>query len=74
MAKRKTLIQIESNGEWTMYTGLDNGKPLSMIGRYKGHAEPVGKALDLAYLHQKYGKTTNITINTRTQKEMIACG
>ena len=74
MAKRKTLIQIESNGEWTMYTGLDNGKPLSMIGRYKGHAEPVGKALDLAYLHQKYGKTTNITTNTRTQKEMIACG
>ena len=74
MAKRKTLIQIESNGEWTMYTGLDNDKPLSMIGRYKGHAEPVGKALDLAYLHQKYGKTTNITINTRTQKEMIACG
>ena len=73
MTKRKTLIQIEENGEWTMYTGLDNGKPLSMIGRYDSHEEPVGKALDLAYLHQKYGKTTSITINTRTTKEMIAC-
>ena len=72
MTKRKTLIQIEDNGEWTMYTGLDNGKPLSMIGRYNGYGEPVGKALDLAYLHQKYGKTTAITINTRTTKEMSA--
>ena len=73
MTKRKTLIQIEENGQWTMYTGLDNGKPLSMIGRYDSHEEPVGKALDLAYLHQKYGKTTAITINTRTTKEMSAC-
>ena len=73
MTKRKTLIQLENNGEWTMYTGLDNGKPLSMIGRYDSHDEPVGKALDLAYLHQKYGKTTNITINTRTTKEMLTC-
>jgi hypothetical protein len=73
MAKRKTLIQIENNGEWTMYTGLDNGEPLSMIGKYNSYEEPVGKALDLAYLHQKYGKTTNITINTRTHEEMMTC-
>ena len=73
MTNRKTLIQIEDNGEWTMYTGLDNGEPLAMIGRYDSHEEPVGKALDLAYLHQKYGKTTNITINTRTHEEMMAC-
>ena len=70
MIKRKTLIQIEENGQWTMYTGLDNGEPLSMIGIYTSHEEPVGKALDLAYLHQKYGKTTSITINTRTTKAM----
>lgn len=70
MTKRKTLIQREDTGKWTMYTGLDNGKPLAMIGIYNSHEEPVGKALDLAYLHQKYGKTTSITINTRTTKEM----
>ena len=70
MTKRRTLIQIENNGKWTMYTGLDNGKPLAMIGIYDSHEEPVGKALDLAYLHQKYGKTTAITINTRTTREM----
>ena len=52
MTKRKTLIQIEENGQWTMYTGLDNGEPLSMVGVYDSHEEPVGKALDLAYLHQ----------------------
>lgn len=70
MTKRKTLIQREDTGKWTMYTGLDNGKPLAMIGIYDSHEEPVGKALDLAYLHQKYGKTTAITINTRTTREM----
>ena len=72
MTKRKTLIQREDTGKWTMYTGLDNGEPLSMVGVYDSHEEPVGKALDLAYLHQKYGKATSITINTRTTKEM-AC-
>jgi hypothetical protein len=70
---KKTLIQIEENGQWTMYTGMDNGEPLSMVGIYDSHEEPVGKALDLAYLHQKYGKTTSITINTRTHKEMMTC-
>ena len=27
MAKRKTLIQREDTGKWSMFTGLDNGKP-----------------------------------------------
>ncbi len=70
---RKTLIQIEENGQWTMYTGLDNGGPLAMVGIYDSSAEAVDKALDLAYLHQKYGKTTSITINTRTTKAMMTC-
>ena len=71
MAKRKTLIQIENNGQWTMYTGLDNGEPLSMVGIYDNYEEPVSKAIDLAFKHQKHGKTTNITINTRTHEEMM---
>ena len=73
MANRKTLIQIENNGQWTMYIGLDNGEPLSMIGIYDNYEEPVSKAIDRAFKHQKHGKTTNITINTRTHEEMIAC-
>lgn len=73
MTKRKTVIQIEENGQWTLCMGLDNGEPLSMVGIYDSHEEPVGKALDLAYLHQKYGKSTSITINTRTTREMMTC-
>lgn len=70
MAKRKTLIQREDTGKWSMFTGLDNGKPLSMVGIYDNYEEPVSKAIDLAFKHQKYGKTTDITINTSTHKEM----
>ena len=73
MTKRKTLIQIEENGQWTMYTGLDNGKPLSMVGIYDSSEEPVSKAIDLSFKHQKQGKGFAITINTRTTKEMMTC-
>ncbi len=70
MTKRKTLIQREDTGKWSMFTGLDNGKPLSMVGIYDNYEEPVSKAIDLSFKHQKYGKTTDITINTRTHEEM----
>ena len=71
MTKRKTLIQIEDNGQWSMYTGLDNGEPLSMIGIYDSHEEPVSKAIDLSFKHQKQGKGSAITINTRTTKSIL---
>lgn len=71
MTKTKTLIQIEDNGQWTMYTGLDNGEPLSMIGIYDSSEEAVSKALDLSFKHQKQGKDSAITINTRTTKSML---
>jgi len=71
MAKRKTLIQREDTGKWSMFMGLDNGKPLSMVGIYDNYEEPVSRAIDLSFKHQKHGKTTDITINTRTHEEMI---
>jgi len=73
MAKRKTLIQREDTGKWTMYIGLDNGEPLAMIGNYDNYEEPVSRAIDLAFKHQKYGKNTDITINTSTTQEMMTC-
>lgn len=73
MTNRKTLIQREDTGKWSMFMGLDNGEPLSMVGIYDNYEEPVSRAIDFAFKHQKHGKNTDITINTRTHEEMMAC-
>ena len=73
MTNRKTLIQREDTGKWSMFMGLDNGEPLSMVGIYDNYEEPVSRAIDFAFKHQKHGKTTDITINTRTHEERMAC-
>ena len=42
-----------------------------MVGIYDSHEEPVSKAIDLSLKHQKQGKDSAITINTRTTKSML---